>query len=183
MRDRRLEREVETLDDFLERWQKLGCYFQRAQLGRAPTEAEEEQFLVLKGEMAQDYQFLMTATGNQREPGDQTVEILGVVVSLRRLNELGEAEVRALEMAWHHSYIVLQGLLGRLKARKLQLASVSAVGYYIGRVLRNPVVILLLLGTMIASVLWWMNFTQTGPDRLIEPRGPRPTQTEKATGL
>jgi len=183
MKDRRLERQIEVLDDFLDRWQKLGCYFQRAQRGQAPTEAQEEEFLVLKGEMSQDYQFLMAETAGQREPGDQTVEILAAVVSLQRLNELGEAEVRALETAWHYSYLVLQGLLGRLKARKLQLASVNALGYYIGRVLRNPVVILLLLGAMVAAALWLMNFTQTGPEKLIEPRGSRPAQTEKATGL
>ncbi|MBI5817490.1 MAG: hypothetical protein HZA88_00720 [Verrucomicrobia bacterium] len=183
MRDRRLDRQIETLDDFLERWQKLGSYFQRAERGRAPTEIEEEEFLVLKGEMAQDYQFLMTGTGNQREPGDQTLEILGMIMSLRRLNALGEAEVHALEIAWHHTYMVLQGLLGRLKAHKLQLASVNVVGYYIGCVLRNPVVILLLMGGVVAAVLWLMNLTQTGSDKLIEPRGPRPTQMEKTSGL
>jgi hypothetical protein len=183
MKDRRLERQIEVLDDFLDRWQRLGRYFQRAERGQAPTEDQEEEFLVLKGEMSQDYQFLMAETAGQREAGDQTVEILGMVTSLRQLNALGEAEVRALELAWHHSYIVLQGLLGKLKARKLQLASVNALGYYIGRVLRNPLVILLLMGAVIAAVLWVMNFTQTGPDKLIEPRGPRPTQTEKTTGL
>lgn len=183
MKDRRLERQIEVLDDFLDRWQKLGSYFQRAQDGRKPTEQQEEEFLVLKGAMSQDYEFLMTGTGGQREQGDQTVEILAAVASLHRLNEIDESQVRALETAWHYSYIVLQGLLGRLKARKLQLASVNALGYYIGRVLRNPVVILLLMGAVVAAVLWLMNFTQTGPDKLIEPRGPRPTQTEKATGL
>lgn len=183
MKDRRLERQIEVLDDFLDRWQKLGRYFQRAERGQAATEDQEEEFLVSKGEMAQDYQFLMAETGNQREPGDQTVEILGMIMSLRQLNGLGEAEVRALEIAWHHSYIVLQGVLGRLKARKLQLASVNALGYYIGRVLRNPVVILLLLGAMVGAALWLMNFTQTGPEKLIEPRGSRPAQTEKARGL
>lgn len=183
MKDRRLERQIEVLDDFLDRWQRLGRYFQRAERGQAPTEDQEEEFLVSKGEMAQDYQFLLAETGNQREPGDQTVEILGMIMSLRQLNSLGEAEVRALEIAWHHTYIVLQGLMGRLKARKLQLASVNALGYYIGRVLRNPVVILLLLGAMVAAALWLMNFTQTGPEKLIEPRGPRPAQTEKGTGL
>jgi hypothetical protein len=183
MKDRRLERQIEVMEDFLDRWEKLGTYFHRAEDGRKPTEVEEDEFLVLKGALSQDYEFLMQATGGQREQGDQTVEILATVAALRRLNEIEESQVRALETAWHYSYIVLQGLLGRLKARKLQLASVNALGYYIGRVLRNPVVILLLMGAVIAAVLWLMNFTQTGPDKLLEPRGPRPNQTDKTTGL
>ncbi len=183
MRDRRLERQVEALDDFIERWQKLRSLFQRASLRQAPTEEQEAEFLVLKGELAQDYESLVTETASEREPGDQTVEVLAAAASLQRLNELGEAELQVLEAAWHRSYLHLQGWLGRLKARKLQLASISVVSYYIGRVLRNPVVILLLLGMVVAAALWLMNFTQTGADRLIEPRGSRPTQTEKVPGL
>ena len=183
MRDRRLERQVESLDDFIERWQKLSGIFQHAQQRPSPTEAQESEFLLLKGELAQDYESLMTETAAGRDPGDQTAEVLAAAASLHRLNELGDAELRVLQAAWHRSYLHLQGLLGRLKARKLQLASVSVVGYYIGRVLRNPVVILLLLGAMVAAVLWLVDFTQTGADKLIEPRGPRPTQTEKAPGL
>jgi hypothetical protein len=183
MRDRRLERQVEALDDFIERWQKLSAIFRRAQQRQSPTGEQEAEFLLLKGELAQDYESLMTETGAEREPGDPTAEVLAAVPSLQRLNELGEAELRVLEAAWHRSYLQMQGLLGRLKARKLQLASVSVVGYYIGRVLRNPVVILLLLGAAVAAAVWLMNFTQDGADRLIEPRGPRPAQTEKAPGL
>ena len=183
MRDRRLERQVEALDDFIERWQKLRGIFQSAQQRQPPTEPQEAEFLLLKGELAQDYESLMTETATEREPGDQTAEVLAAAASLQRLNQQDDAELRVLEAAWHRSYLHLQGLLGRLKARKLQLASVSVVGYYIGRVLRNPVVILLLLGAMVAAAMWLVNFTQTGADRLIEPRGPRPKQTEKAPGL
>ncbi|MBM3889556.1 MAG: hypothetical protein FJ388_10565 [Verrucomicrobia bacterium] len=183
MKDRRLEQQVEALDDFLDRWQRFGDYLRRGLQHQPAAPNEEHEFLIMKGELAQDYEVLIADFGNERDPQDKTLAVLAEAASLQRLGEMSEAEMRAVEAAWHHSYIELQSLLGRLKARKLQLASVSALGYYIAHVLRSPVFILLLLGVAIAAAVWLWNFTQPSSDNLIEPRGPRPTPSEKTPKL
>ncbi|MCX7824001.1 MAG: hypothetical protein N2689_00395 [Verrucomicrobiae bacterium] len=178
MKDRRLEQQVEALDDFLDRWQRFGDYLRRGFQRQPAAPGEEHEFLTVKGELAQDYEVLMAGFSGERDPQDKTLAVLAEAASLQRLGEMSDAEMRAVEAAWHHSYIELQGLLGRLKARKLQLASVSALGYYIGQVLRSPVFILLLMGIVIAAAVWLWNFTQPSSDNLIEPRGPRPIPSE-----
>ena len=183
MKDRRLDQQVEALDDFVDRWQRFGDYLRRGFQHQPAVPNEEDEFLLVKGELAQDYEVLMASFANERDPQDKTLAVLGAAASLKRLGEISDAEMRVIESAWHHSYIELQGLLGRLKARKLQLASVGALGYYIGRVLRSPVFILLLLGFVTAIVIWLWNFTQSSSENLIEPRGPRPIQSEKMPNL
>ncbi|MBI5396159.1 MAG: hypothetical protein HZA91_12755 [Verrucomicrobia bacterium] len=178
MQDRRLDRQVEALDEFLERWERFRVSLQKG-FARAPlAPTDEADFLALKGGLAEDHEALLADLEMERDPGDQTLQVLAAASSLQRLGQMTEAEARALEAGWNASYVALKSVLGGLKARKLQLASMSGLGYYIRRVLASPAFILLLLGAVVAGTLWLWNFAQPSSDNIIERRGPRPTQTE-----
>jgi len=122
----------------------------------------------------------MTDLEIERHPDDATLRVLAAATSLQRLGEMSEAEARALEAHWNATYVALKAVLGGLKARKLQLASMSGLGYYIRRVLASPLFILLLMGAGVAGALWLWNFAQPSSDNIVERRGPRPTPTESA---
>lgn len=178
MQDRRLDRQVEALDEFLERWERFRASLQKG-FSRAPlAPADESDFLALKGNLAEDHEALIADLEIERDPNDATMRVLAAATSLQRLGEMAAPDARALEAQWNASYVALKAVLGGLKARKLQLASMSGLGYYIRRVLASPLFILLLMGAVAAGALWLWNFSQPSSDNIIERRGPRPTQTE-----
>ena len=180
MQDRRLDRQIEALDEFLERWERFRVSLQKG-FFRAPlSPTDEADFLALKGGLAEDHEAMLTELELERDYGDQTLQVLAAASSIERLGQMTEAEARALEGAWNASYVALKSVVGGLKARKLQLASMSGLGYYIRGVLGSPLFILLLLGAVIAGTLWLWNFSQPSSENIIERRGPRPTQTENA---
>lgn len=175
MRNSRIERFLVEVDDYRDRWERFRDFLRRGFSKQAATAEDDAEFLRLKSELACDYETLLGGLGIDPEPDHAALRSLAAATSLQRLGELDVAEARALETEWHAAYINLQSLSGRLKALKLQLASTSAVGYYLARVLRSPVFVLLLLGAMITAGLWYWNFIQPSSDNAIESRGPRPT--------
>ena len=177
MRDRRLEQQVEGLDAFLERWAKLGAYLKP----HGAAAAREEDFQRLKSELGQDHGWLLSELELDLGDDDGAERVLGAATSLRQIAELSPTQARVLEQEWVETSHHLQSILGRLKARKLQLASISVVGYYIGGVIRSPLFMLAVIVAVVAGALWFWNFTQTSPEASIERRGVAPTLTENKT--
>ncbi len=177
MNDRGLERQIESLADFVDRWQRLGGLLWPTRAAAGPADGNAD-FLRLRRELAQDYEALVEEMDEEVDPDGRLAGVLGAVASVESLAGLARADAEGLEREWEAVYLHLQSTLGRLKARKLQLASVSLLGYYIGHVIRSPLFILLLLGAAMAGAFWLWNFMQPGPDSAIERRGPRPTPPE-----
>jgi hypothetical protein len=168
MRDRRLEKNIDRLEAFIERWKALSQHLEKGFQGSDFTAAEETEFLELKSAIAQDYELLLTTLGSEADRDERPLRLLNAVPSLHSTRELGEGMTRKLGTDWHSVYLGLQALLGRLKGRRAQLAAVSSVRVGFRRVFSNPLVIVLVAALAMygayALALWII-------PRVIELRG------------
>jgi len=145
MKDKQLEKNIQNLEAFLETWKQFNHYLQRAFRGETFTDEDEEQFLDLKSVIAQEYETLMMSLAPDVERDEKALRILVDAPSLRSIRDSSEGMARRVEAEWHATFIRLQTALGRLKGRRIQLASVSTVGVIFGQVLRNPLAILVIM--------------------------------------
>jgi|ERR1051326_3924223 hypothetical protein len=145
MKDKQLEKNIQKLEAFLETWKQFNHYLQRAFRGETFTDEDEEEFLDLKSTIAQEYETVMLALSPEVEKDEKTLRILIDAPSLRSIRDASEGMARRVEAEWHTTFIKLQTALGRLKAKRIQLASVSGIGVAVGRVLQNPIVILFII--------------------------------------
>lgn len=145
MKDKQLEKNIQKLEAFLETWKQFNQYLQRAFRGETFTDEDEDAFLDLKSTIAQEYETVMMALAPDVEKDEKALRILIDAPSLRSVRDASEGMARRVEAEWHSTFIKLQTALGRLKGKRIQLASVNAVGVALGRVLQNPIVILFII--------------------------------------
>ncbi len=165
MRDRSLEKNIQRVEQFVERWKQLSLFLDRGFQGRDFKAEEEAAFLELKSAIAQEHEMLMAALGGAVENDDKALRLINTVPSLQSFKDLNEPMVKKLAIEWHNTYISYQALLGRLKGRKAQLASVSSFRLGLKRVFINPLVITLV---MLAAAYGIYKFTDEWIPKLKE---------------
>ncbi len=153
MKDKQLEKNIQKLEAFLETWKQFNQFLQRAFRGETFTEEDEDAFLDLKSTIAQEYESVMMGLAPDVEKDEKALRILIDAPSLRAVRDSSEGMARRVEAEWHSTFIKLQTTLGRLKGRRIQLASVSTFGVVAGRVLQNPIVILFIIVVVGLGVL------------------------------
>ncbi|MSR64617.1 MAG: hypothetical protein EXS18_02420 [Verrucomicrobiae bacterium] len=152
MKDKQLEKNIQKLEAFLETWKQFNHYLQRSFRGETFTDEDEDAFLDLKSTIAQEYETVMMALAPEVEKDEKTLRILIDAPSLRSIRDASEGMSRRVESEWHTTFIKLQTSLGRLKAKRIQLASVSSIGVVTGRVMQNPIVILFIIVVIGAAI-------------------------------
>ena len=167
MRDRRLDKNIARVENFIDQWKQLSHFLDRGFQGDSFTDEEESAFLELKSKIAQEHELLMTTLGSESERTDRALRLLNIVPSLQSIGELEDGANRRLTTEWHTTYLSLQALLGRLKGRRLQLSTLSSVRQGMRTVFGNPLVILLVA---LAAGYGVYRFAQEVVPKLIELR-------------
>lgn len=143
MRDRNVEKNIERIEAFIERWKALSSFLDRGFKGDTFGDDEEAAFLDLKSTIAQEHEQMIITLGSASERDDKALRLLHSVPSLSAFKELPEGMAKKITSEWHSTFLSLQALLGRLKGRKTQLASISSLTIGPKQVFANPLVILL----------------------------------------
>lgn len=165
MRDRNLEKNIERVEAFVERWKELSQFLDRGFKGESFADNEEAAFLELKSAIAQEHELLMTTLNSEASRDDRALRLLNIVTSMQGFKELPEAMAKKVANEWHSEFISLQALLGRLKGRRAQLAGISSVRIGFRSVLGNPLVILFV---MLAAAYGVYKFTDDVIPELIK---------------
>jgi len=145
MRDRNLEKNIQRVEAFVERWKELSQFLDRGFKGDQFAGEEEAAFLELKSRIAQEHEVLTVTLGSDADRDDRTLRLLNSVPSLSSFKGLAEGMSKKVANEWHTSYLALQALLGRLRGRQIQLKGVSTFRVGVQRVFGNPLVILLVM--------------------------------------
>src|ERR1043166_6740085 len=141
MRDRNLERNINRVEAFVERWKQLSQFLDRGFQGESFSPEEVAAFMDLKSAIAQDHELVVTTLASG-ERDDRALKLLNAVPSLHSFKELPDGMAKKVAADWHNSYISLQALLGRLRGRQTQLAQISTLSIAFKRVFGHPLVIL-----------------------------------------
>ena len=145
MRDRKLERNIQRVQAFVEAWKQLSQFLDQGFKGGPFAGEEEVAFLELKSGIAQDYEVLLVTLATEAERDDRTLRLLNSVPSLASFKELPNGMAQKMASEWHGTYLRLQALLGRLHGRQEQLRSISTFAVAMRNVVANPFVILLIM--------------------------------------
>lgn len=167
MRDRRLDKNIVRVENFIEQWKRLSHFLDRGFEGESFTDEEESAFLELKSMIAQEHELLMTTLGSETDRTDRALRLLNIAPSLQSICELEDDANRRLTTEWHTTYLSFQALLGRLKGRRLQLSTLSTMRHGMRSVFANPLVIFLVA---LAAGYGVYRFAQEAVPKLIELR-------------
>lgn len=165
MRDRNLEKNIQRVEAFVERWKQLSQFLDRGFKGDSFADEEEAAFLELKSAIAQEYELIMTTLNEGPLRDEKALRLLNTVPSMQSFRELPEGMAKKIANEWHSEFISLQALLGRLKGRKAQLANISSLRVGVRNVFGNPLVILLV---MLAAAFGVYKFTDEVVPELIK---------------
>lgn len=165
MRDRNLEKNIERVEAFVERWKQFSQFLDRGFKGESFANDEEAAFLELKSAIAQEHELLMTTLNSESSRDDKALRLLNTVPSMQGFKELPENMGKKLANDWHSEFISLQALLGRLRGRQAQLAAISIWRVGFKNVLANPFVILFV---MLAAAYGVYKFTDDVVPELIK---------------
>ena len=143
MRDRNLEKNIKRVEGFIERWRQLSQYLDRGFHAQDISTQDEAAFLELKSNIAQEHELLMITLVSAAERDEKPLRLLNAVPSLAACKELPEDTAKRVATDWHNTYMALQALLGRLKGRQEQLATISSFGLASKRVFANPLLVVL----------------------------------------
>src|SRR5256886_16512186 len=142
MRDRALETQLRLLTLQLDNWKKLHDLITYGLDKAKPiiSAEQERQFTEIRAQLLQETEYAFGQLKMLGELSGKAMNVLQRASSVRGVRDLANDEIRRLEMEWNGVVIKLGVVQGQLKARQKELASQTALKYYLTRVFqRSPV--------------------------------------------
>lgn len=141
MKDSVLETDLRLLSLQVESWKKLHNFISYALDKSKPliSVVQEGHFTETRGILLQESEHVFEELGLVEEAAGKTMNVLQRATSLRGIRELPAVEAGRLEADWNAVFTRLGVLQGKLKARRKELRSRSAISVSLGRVFsRRP---------------------------------------------
>lgn len=141
MRDKQVETKLRLLTLQLENWKRLHDFITYGlDKARPIISAEQErQFTEIRGHLLQETEYVFSALNALSELSGKAMNVLQRASSIRGVRELTNDEIRRLEAEWNGVFTKLGVLQGQLKARRKELALLTPIQYYFGRLFQRPV--------------------------------------------
>lgn len=132
MRNKKVDRLVSQLENYLECWKQFN-YFVTLARNRKFTAEDENQFLEIKSILVQEMELITAAIEGGGPTRDEVHALISSAPSIRYLSETHEGALRGLENHWHKIYVGFQAMLGQLKVQQRQLESTSVISAMFGK--------------------------------------------------
>ena len=140
MKDKELETKLRVLTLQLDSWKKLHDFITYGLDKAKPiiSAEQERQFTEVRAHLLQETEFVFKELNMLGELSGKAMNVLQRASSMRGVRDLTNEEIRRIEMEWNGVFTKLGVMQGQLKARRKQLASLSAWSYYFQRLVRRP---------------------------------------------
>jgi len=115
---------VIRVENHLESWRQIMLFIGLAR-GKKFDSAEEDQFLELKGVIAQELEMILASIESNSPLKDDVHAMLNNAPSLRYLSQLPDGALGNIEHQWHLIYIGWHAALGQLKVKHGTLESLQ----------------------------------------------------------
>lgn len=120
MQNKKLDRLVTQLENFLECWKHLNHFVNLAR-GKKFTAEDENQFLEVKAIVVQEFELISAAIECSSPSREEVHAFIAAAPSLRYLSESNEGVLRNLENQWHKIYVGFQAILGQVKVKQREI--------------------------------------------------------------
>src|SRR5919109_5054687 len=139
MRDRELETKLRLLTVQLDSWKKLHDLITYGLDKAKPiiSAEQERQFTDIRAHLLEETEYVFKQLDMVGELSGKAMNVLQRASSVRGVRDLSNDEIRRLEMEWNGVFTKLGVVQGQLKSRRKDLASQTALKYYLNRVLRR----------------------------------------------
>jgi len=107
---------ITQIQQYLESWRQITHFVGLARIKRFGA-TEEDQFLELKGIIAQELEMIWASGESSCPNREDVLEMMNNAPSIRYLSQLNEGALRNVENQWHQIYIRWHATLGHLKAK------------------------------------------------------------------
>ena len=107
---------ITQIQQYLESWREITHFVGLARIKRFGA-TEEDQFLELKGIIAQELEMIWASGESSCPSREDVLEMMNNAPSIRYLSQLNEGALRNVENQWHQIYIRWHATLGHLKAK------------------------------------------------------------------
>lgn len=165
MRNKKLERKIALLKEFIDEWIRFRDFLKGALKDGKVSAEEERKFLEIKSLIARKYQGLGQTLGEEFSPDNRITEIISQAVSLEGLAGTSGMKFGKIENDWHQSYIRLNEFLGGLESQRDQIAKISRMSLFFsglsragGGLLRGVVKFILVLILLFIILLFGSYF-------------------------
>lgn len=140
MKDKNLERKIESLNQLIDLWLMFKTFLQPL-FPQEVTPEKEEEFLYLKSIIAQKVENLTSKLEGRFPEGGQINKIVSYSTSLKEI--IGESGLQLSKLLndWHVFYIALNRVLGGLENKKRQLAEINVFLEGVGKLVKHPVTV------------------------------------------
>ena len=140
MRDKNLETKLRLVTLQLENWKKLHDLITYGLDKAKPiiSTEQERQFTEVRANLLQEIEYVFRQLNMLADVSVKAMSVLQRGVSVRGVRDLSNDEVRRLETDWNGVFTKLGLMQGQLKARRKELAELTAFNYYLNRLLRRP---------------------------------------------
>ncbi len=149
MRDKKLERQIDKFENFIELWKRFYDLFLLARSQENVSQDDEKEFFEIKTVIARNYNVLMDSIGINDGNDSGSLEMLSQVVSLADAKDISDGIAKRITSVWNTKYLDFQKILGELEHNKEELAYVSGFKIFLKKLFWNPVTIfvyILILG-------------------------------------
>src|SRR6476620_9252812 len=139
MKDKQTETNLRLLALQLESWKKLHDLITYGLDKAKPiiSAEQERQFTDTRANLLQETEYVFKQLNMLGELSGKAMNVLQRASSVRGVRDLTNDEVRRLEMEWNGAFTKLGVVQGQLKAQRKDLASQTALKYYLNRVIRR----------------------------------------------
>lgn len=158
MKDKKLEKKIKYLKEFMELWIKFHDLYKNALSKQAISPEEEKNFLETKSLIARKYQMLKEFLNLEPSSDDRTFDVISQVLSLEGVSTLSDLGMKKIESDWHNSYIQLNKMLGELESKTEELKLINTFGVFTRKIFVNPIFSLILLITFIIAIYYAVMF-------------------------
>jgi len=166
MIDKKLEREIQEIQELIGLWNTFFQILEAATRSEEPLgwdEQKDTEFLKLKAQLAFRKQVLIDSLGKEEFSMAKDIKkVLTMCPSLDILSGESPIKINTIRSIWHEVFIALNKLIGNLKARKIRVASITPFVYHSKRIFESKGfkigVIVVIVGSVIGAAALLIDF-------------------------
>ncbi|MDD3904962.1 MAG: hypothetical protein PHS46_00340 [Candidatus Omnitrophica bacterium] len=133
MKDKKTEADIRTMRDFLEFWGKFHSIYSGILVKDIITKEDEDKFFETKGMIRTKYEELKGSLEYRYMPHGRLTDPVCDLLSMQTIRFISEDNLKRLNNDWKDSYIFLNNIFERLKARRRRFEDFNALGVFFKR--------------------------------------------------
>ena len=133
MKDKKTETDIKSMKAFLELWGKFHSIYSGTLEKGLITKEDEDKFLETKLVIRNKYDELKGSLEYRYMPHGRLTDPVNDILSLQTIRFISENNLKKLNNDWKDSYIFLNNIFERLKARKRRFEEFNALGVFFKR--------------------------------------------------